>query len=42
MYHGVGAMAGYMKKDENGNEVPNIVLTESDITALVAYLSSLK
>jgi len=42
MYHGVGAMAGYMKKDENGHEVPNIVLTESDITALVAYLSSLK
>lgn len=42
MYHGIGAMAGYMKKDDNGNEVPNIVLTEGDITALVAYLSSLK
>ena len=41
MYHGIGAMAGYMKI-ENGQEVPNIVLTESDITALVAYLSSLK
>ncbi len=42
MYHGVGGMPGYMKKDEHGNEVPNIVLTEADITALVAYLSSLK
>ena len=41
MYHGVGAMAGYMKI-EHGEEVPNIVLTETDITALVAYLSSLK
>ena len=42
MYHGIGGMAGYMKKDDNGREVPNIVLTESDISALVAYLSSLK
>jgi cytochrome c oxidase subunit 2 len=41
MYHGIGAMAGYVKV-EGGHEVPNIVLTESDITALVAYLSSLK
>ncbi len=42
MYHGIGGMAGYMKKDDTGKEVPNIVLTEADISALVAYLSSLK
>ena len=41
MYHGIGAMAGYMKM-EGGHEVPNITLTECDISALVAYLSSLK
>jgi len=42
MYHGIGGMAGYVKKDDQGREVPNIVLNEGEITALVAYLSSLK
>jgi cytochrome c oxidase subunit 2 len=42
MYNGIGGMAGYIRKDENGKEVPNITLTEGDIAALVAYLSSLK
>lgn len=42
MYYGVNGMAGYMKEDENGNLVPNIVLTDDDITALVAYIESLK
>lgn len=42
MYNGIGAMTGYIKKDDNGHEVPNITLTEDDVTALVAYISSLK
>jgi cytochrome c oxidase subunit 2 len=42
MYNGVGAMAGYMKKNEKGEMVPNIIVTDEDVTALVAYLSSLK
>lgn len=42
MYHGIGGMAGYMRKDDGGREVPNIVLTPDDVAALVAYLHSLK
>ena len=50
MYHGVGAMQGYLKldderqpvKDANGEYVRNITLTEPEIDALVAYLHSLK
>lgn len=42
MYHGIGGMAGYMKKDDSGKLVRNITLTEQDEVALVAYLSSLK
>ena len=42
MYHGFGGMTGYMKPDENGDMQPNIILTDGDITALVAYLHSLK
>jgi cytochrome c oxidase subunit 2 len=42
MYNGVGGMAGYMKRDDKGNMVPNITLTDENVTALVAYLSSLK
>lgn len=42
MYYGLGGMAGYMKQDERGAWVKNIDLTEDDITALVAYLQSLK
>ncbi|HWA08023.1 MAG TPA: cytochrome c oxidase subunit II [Opitutaceae bacterium] len=42
MYYGIGGMAGYMKKDDKGNWVPNITLTDENVTALVAYLSSLK
>ncbi|MDB6170576.1 MAG: cytochrome c oxidase, subunit [Verrucomicrobia bacterium] len=50
MYYGVNKMAGYLKlgddgfpvRDQNDNYVPNITLTEDDITALVAYISSLK
>jgi|GEM_PF-6202588 len=35
-------MTGYMKKNEAGELVPNITLTDEEITALVAYLQSLK
>jgi len=50
MYHGVGAMQGYLKldderqpvKDAKGEYVRNITLTEPEIDALVAYLHSLK
>ncbi len=44
MYHGIGGMAGYMKPDpENARKlVPNIVLDDGEIDALVAYLHSLK
>jgi len=42
MQFGVGAMAGYSKKDESGNWTPNIKLTDADEAALVAYLESLK
>lgn len=43
MYYGIGAMHGYVVEDPvKHTETPNIVLTEADITALVAYLSSLK
>lgn len=42
MYYGLGGMAGYMKQDERGEWVKNIDLAEDDITALVAYLQSLK
>jgi cytochrome c oxidase subunit 2 len=50
MYHGVGAMAGYLKlddknrplKDDKGEYIRNITLTDAEIDALVAYLHSLK
>ncbi len=42
MYFGIGAMAGYMKRDDAGHLVPNITLTDADEAALVAYLESLK
>lgn len=42
MYHGIGGMAGYVKKDENGRTVRNIELNDAEIDALVAYLHSLK
>jgi len=43
MYHGIGGMAGYMKKDDaTGKLVPNIQLTDAEADALVAYLHSLK
>ena len=42
MYYGIGGMAGYLKHDESGRWVPNIVLTDREIDALVAYLLSLK
>jgi cytochrome c oxidase subunit 2 len=42
MYYGIGGMKGYMTKNDQGEWVQNIKLTEEDITALVAYLSSLK
>ena len=42
MYMGIGGMAGYMKKDDHGNLMPNIVLTADEEVALVAYLQSLK
>ena len=42
MYNGFGGMTGYVKTDELGNTVPNIVLNDQEIDALVAYLHSLK
>jgi cytochrome c oxidase subunit 2 len=46
MYYGVnlgtGVMPGYMKQNEKGEWVPNIVLSDDEIHALVAYLQSLK
>jgi cytochrome c oxidase subunit II len=42
MYMGIGAMAGYMKKDEHGKLMPNIVLSDAEEVALVSYLHSLK
>jgi cytochrome c oxidase subunit 2 len=47
MYVGVpmggSVMPGYMKRDaSSGNFMPNIELTDSEATALVAYLQSLK
>ena len=42
MYVGIGGMAGYMKKNDQGEWVPNITLTADDEVALVAYIQSLK
>jgi cytochrome c oxidase subunit II len=42
MSHGIGAMAGYLKKDDSGKWVPNITLTTAEEVALVSYLESLK
>ena len=42
MQFGVGAMAGYVKKDSNGHWTKNITLTDADEHALVAYIESLK
>ena len=42
MYHGFGGMAGYMVPDADGKMVPNIILNDQEIDALVAYLHSLK
>jgi cytochrome c oxidase subunit II len=42
MYHGYGGMAGYMVPDANGKMVPNIILNDQEIDALVTYLHSLK
>jgi cytochrome c oxidase subunit 2 len=48
MVHGIGGMAGYYKLEdgkimvENGKPVRNIMLSDDEITALVAYLQSLK
>jgi cytochrome c oxidase subunit 2 len=42
MYVGIGGMAGYMKKNDKDEWVPNITLTADDEVALVAYLQSLK
>jgi cytochrome c oxidase subunit 2 len=42
MYMGLGGMTGYMVPNDKGEMVPNIVLNEQEIDALVAYLHSLK
>jgi cytochrome c oxidase subunit 2 len=42
MYFGLGGMTGYMVPNEKGEMVPNIVLNDQEIDALVAYLHSLK
>ncbi|MBP6507887.1 MAG: cytochrome c oxidase subunit II [Opitutaceae bacterium] len=44
MYNGYGpsSMQGYVVKNEDGSVTPHITLTDADVTALVAYLESLK
>ncbi|MDI1319850.1 MAG: cytochrome c oxidase subunit II [bacterium] len=42
MFHGIGGMTGYMAPNDKGDLVPNIILNDTEITALVAYLHSLK
>jgi cytochrome c oxidase subunit 2 len=42
MYMGLGGMTGYMVPNDKGEMVPNIVLNDQEIDALVAYLHSLK
>ena len=42
MYMGLGGMTGYMVPNDQGEMVPNIVLSDPEIDALVAYLHSLK
>jgi len=42
MYYGIGGMTGYMVPNDKGEMVPNIVLDDQEIDALVAYLHSLK
>ncbi len=42
MYYGIGGMTGYMAPNDKGDLVPNIVLNDAEISALVAYLHSLK
>jgi cytochrome c oxidase subunit 2 len=43
MYSGIGQMKGYVTRDRYGKVLEhNINLTEDDVTALVAYISSLK
>ena len=42
MHYGFGGMAGYVKPNEKGELVPNILLNDHEIDALVAYLQSLK
>jgi cytochrome c oxidase subunit 2 len=42
MYFGIGGMTGYMAPNDKGEMVPNIILNDGEIDALVAYLHSLK
>jgi cytochrome c oxidase subunit 2 len=42
MYYGIGGMTGYMVPNDKGEMVPNIILNDEEIDALVAYLHSLK
>ncbi|WP_438479107.1 cytochrome c oxidase subunit II [Oleiharenicola lentus] len=42
MYYGLGGMTGYVKPDGKGGWERSIVLSDTEIDALVAYLQSLK
>ena len=42
MHHGYGGMLGYVKLNEKGEQVPNIILNDHELDALTAYLQSLK
>jgi cytochrome c oxidase subunit 2 len=42
MYHGIGAMRGYITTEPDGNVVTNITINPQEANALTAYLLSLK
>jgi len=42
MYHGIGAMRGYVTREADGKVVTNITVSPQEAQALVAYLHSLK
>jgi cytochrome c oxidase subunit II len=42
MYHGIGAMRGYVTVESDGKVVTNITVSPEEAPALVAYLQSLK
>jgi hypothetical protein len=42
MYHGIGAMRGYVTVEQDGKVVTNITVQPEEAQALSAYLLSLK